>query len=119
MKINKNFKVGDLVICINNQGFPNNPLRLNTEYVITKIRTCECGLPKVDVGINLSDNYLSTECECGFISASPLKIHWFNASRFVKKDTRSIDEKIAEAISKEDYELAEELSRNNKGVGFK
>lgn len=108
-----NWKPGDIAICINVDcltGQTGNlpPLRLKAEYIVQKIRTCECGTVTLDVGLP-SDS--GVKCKCG-AKASPLTgIWWCNAVRFTKKLTnKEVEEQIEEAVAQENYELAQELT---------
>lgn len=110
-----NWKEGDIAICIKvgalGKSSPNanSPaLRLNAEYVVQNINQCpKCKHVALDVGLGTSDPR-GTECFCGELV--PCKdIHWCASERFVKKQTLSLKEQIAEAIAVEDYELANKL----------
>jgi len=118
-----NWKVGDVALCINNGELPNRAhekghlpeLRLNTEYVVNNIRTCECGRITLDVGLSLGENPTrGVSCQCGAITSPKTGIHWCAAERFIKKRTeKDVEAQIAEAVANEDYMLAEELRKLN------
>lgn len=110
------WKIGDIAICIkvgalNSKNLNPPPLRLKGEYVVNGIRTCGCGHLTLDVGITSSTQIIN----CGMCPRVTHNepIWWCSASRFVKKDEKSIEEQIAEAVGNEDYELAEKL-KNTK-----
>ena len=107
-----NWKTGDIAICVkvgkldNKEGVAPS-LRLNAEYVVQNIYQCpKCKRTALDVGLG-SNSKKGTSCCTERIPCK--EIHWCGSQRFVKKDLKSKEEKIAEAIEKEDYELAEEL----------
>lgn len=113
-----NWKPGDKALCVKiggpNDGSEYPPLRLNYEYVVNKVAICgECGAIALDVGLSLSNNTmekgLGVKCECGAMHSPKTGIHWCAHWRFVKKDDRTIEEQIEEAVEKEDYELATKL----------
>lgn len=118
----ENWKPGDIAICINTGRISslNNPksklpaLRLHAEYLVNKVTTCECGNVTLDVGLSLSPGSKGTGCQCGATKSPFTGIHWASAVRFKKKDTRKLEEQIAEAVSKEDYETAAELQKQVK-----
>jgi hypothetical protein len=111
-----NWKPGDIGICVNAGRLDDNsikgilpPLRLNAQYVVQAIKVCECGCISLDVGL-VNTGQLGTRCGCGAVSSPNTGIHWANATRFTKKKTREeIQEEMDEAISDENYELAETL----------
>ena len=117
-----NWKPGDIAICVKVGGpdttsdYPN--LRLNYEYVVNKVAVCgECGAIALDVGLSLSAKSVEkghgVKCNCGAMHSPRTGIHWANSIRFVKKDTRSVEEQIEEAIKNEDYELAAKLEEQH------
>jgi hypothetical protein len=116
MEKQDNWKPGDIAICINAGRLADNtikgmlpPLRLNSQYVVQAVKTCECGCVSLDVGL-YNELQCGTKCICGAVSSPGTHIHWANAIRFVKKKTREeIQEEIDEAVSEEKYELAETL----------
>lgn len=110
-----NWKKGDIAICVKvgkiteKQGIPPK-LRLKAEYIVQGVKQCGCGNITLDVGLpsitgiiicNLCDRTTTNE-----------DVGWCSASRFVKKDTRSKEEQIKEAVANEDYELADKLLNN-------
>lgn len=110
-----NWKVGDIAVCIkvgklgdslNTEKPPS--LRLNAEYIIQNIYQCpKCRGVAFDVGLgNFGDD--GTQCCTETIPCK--EIHWCASLRFAKKKTK--EEQIAEAIEKEDYELADKLTNN-------
>lgn len=106
---------GDIAICVNIKDVhPSTKgslpsLRLNAEYIVQNIKTCECGQITLDVG--LSDDNSGVKCKCGAKSSPKSGIWWCASERFVKKQTKSIEEQIEEAIEIENYELANELQK--------
>ena len=109
-----NWKVGDIAICIkvgSLEGMTGNPppLRLKGEYIVQNTYQCpKCRKVSLDVGLG-SNGLLGTRC-CS--ERIPIKeIHWCQSERFVKKDLRTKEEQIADAIAKEDYELAETIKK--------
>jgi hypothetical protein len=109
------WKPGDIAICINAGRLVDNtkgilpPLRLNSQYIVQAVKQCECGCTSLDVGL-WNDGHAGTRCMCGAVSMPGTHIHWCNSVRFIKKKTREeINEEIDEAISEENYELAETL----------
>lgn len=111
-----NWKVGDIGVCVNvsyvghkhgvGEGYP--PLRLNAEYVVQNICECiKCKRISFDVGLNaMTPRGIVCVCNTPLLNNG---IYWCASERFVKKDLRTTEEQIAEAIEKEDYELAEQL----------
>ena len=112
------WKPGDIGICVNAGRLYDNsikgiipPLRLGAQYVVQAVKTCECGTVSLDVGLP-NDSDKGTRCGCGAVSSPGTGIHWANATRFTKKKTREeIQEEMDEAISEENYELAETLRK--------
>lgn len=113
-----NLKVGDIAVCVNvsyvghkQAGDVYPPLRLNAEYVVQNIYECvKCKRISFDVGLNAM-NPRGIVCVCN----TPLLnngIYWCYSERFVKKNLRTKEEQISEAIEKEDYELAEKIKTN-------
>lgn len=112
-----NWKPGDKALCVKVGGphadsdYP--PLRLNYEYVVNKVSVCECGRVSLDVGLSLTDKAIElgygVKCDCGAMHSPKTGIHWCASFRFVKKDDRTIEEQIEEAVEHEDYELAQQL----------
>jgi|SRR6478736_582702 len=110
-----NWKKGDIAICVNNGTLPGQDpedklqlpaLRKNAEYLVNAVRVCECGSVSLDVGLSAS---IGTNCRCGGISSPVSGVHWCSSYRFVKRNEKSIEEQIEEAIENEDYELAQKL----------
>lgn len=111
-----NWKSGDIAVCVNashighdqSKGNYYPPLKLNAEYIVQNIYECiKCKRLSFDVGLT-ARNPKGIICVCN----SPLLnngTHWCQSERFVKKDLRTQEEQISEAIEKEDYELAEQL----------
>jgi hypothetical protein len=85
------WKAGDIAICINNSPKKNKdaslypPLRLNYEYVVNKVKVCECGDVDLDVGIYNSDEK-GVVCDCGARSSPRSQIWWCDSKRFKKKE---------------------------------
>lgn len=108
-----NWKPGDIAICINvgnmnaNQiGVPPS-LRLNSEYMVQNVYTCpSCKRVSLDVGL-ANQGFNNTLCCTEHIPC--IEIHWCLSTRFVKKDLRTKQEQIEEAVSNEDFELAAKL----------
>jgi hypothetical protein len=117
----ENWKSGDVAICVRvdhlyggNGQVP--PLRLNAEYMVQAVKTCECGNVALDIGLPLIPDKKDKRirgvlCRCGATSSPSSGIWWCGAERFVKKQTRSIEEQIEEAVSQENYELADNLQK--------
>lgn len=105
------WKEGDIAICVNispmdpiSTGVP--PLRLNSEYIVQNVYQCpKCKTISLDVGIGSING---TKCLCQE-NIPCNNIRWCSSKRFVKKNIKSKEEQIEEAIKKEDYELAEQL----------
>ena len=111
MNIMETFKKGDIVICKVVGGLVARqkvcpPLSLNAEYVVGGVNTCPCGEQFIDVGLSFSDD--SFNCICGRKTFNET-IWWCNAKRFVKKDIRSYEEQLEEAVANEDYDKASVL----------
>jgi hypothetical protein len=109
-----NWKKGDIAICVNADSFNSNlvapPLRLNAEYIVNSVSTCKCGRVSLDVGLISKGTTGRSRCLCGETTKTG-DIHICYAGRFIKKDPRSLEERIAEAVEKEEYELAHELKQ--------
>jgi len=117
-----NWKPGDIAVCIKtgylsyqnpDKGRDLPPLRLKAEYLVNSVRVCECGSVTLDVGL-LNDSGRGMQCKCGATSSPHSGIHWCASERFVRKgieETKSVEEKIKEALSVENYELADELQK--------
>jgi len=110
---NKNIKVGDVVICINNVTLPGQnpalglpPLRIGGEYVVQAINKCPCGEIKYDIGLP-SVRTQTCRCERNVLNDP---IWWCAAERFVKKQT--LQEQIEEAVESENFELAAKLQND-------
>jgi hypothetical protein len=108
---------GDIAICIkvgdiNSLPGPNPPLRLNGEYIVQNVNDCVCGSIKLDVGISTGDVNCS-QCGCGRVTLNE-PIWWCSSTRFTKKDIRTDEEKLEEALKIEDYETAAKLKANEK-----
>jgi UvrB/UvrC motif-containing protein len=105
-------KIGDIVICINPVPVNNKklPIYLNKEYKVFDINKCPCGCIKYNLGFGTgaSNAYKCTLCNRTTTNES---IWWLRASRFIKKDTRTLEEQLEEAISTENYELAAKLTK--------
>lgn len=115
MNPNNEIKIGDVVICIRVGSLPNQeavppPLKLKAEYIVQGIKICACGRKMFDVGI--AAIFEISVCTCG-VEFHNESIYWCASERFVKRDTRSIAERITEAIETENYELAKELTEKN------
>lgn len=105
------FKVGDIVKCINVGSLRSIPLRLpplklNAEYIVNSISTCECGDISLDVGLVADGEYV--RCKCGN-RIPQYGTRLCSAVRFIKR--QPIQEQIDEAVQEEDYELAHLLSQ--------
>jgi hypothetical protein len=105
-----NWKVGDIAICINNvnldthiEGYEGPRLRLNAEYIVQGVYQCKCARLALDIGLNLSEDEVII-CFCGRQVPTKSEIRWCDARRFVKKDTRTLEEQLEEALENEDYE---------------
>jgi len=115
---NIKWEAGDIAICIKNSKLSHQsndksmdlpPLRLNYEYVVAEVRTCECGSQMLDVGLYQSKDG-GVRCRCGALTSPGMHIHWCAAERFVKKRTRSeIMEELEAALEDEEYKVAMEL----------
>jgi hypothetical protein len=109
-----NWKKGDIAICIQQGGqnpYGNYPAVIKgKEYIVNDIYKCKCGEVSLDVGI-YNPSGLPTKCGCTSYNHHDVSVHWACASRFIKKDPRSLEERIAEAVEKEEYELAHELKQ--------
>jgi len=111
-----NWNISDIAICVitgNLYGSTNNnnppPLRKNAEYVVQNIYQCpKCKETSLDVGL-VSTYKNGTFCCSERIPCHD--IHWCSSARFVKKDTKNIEEQISQAIKEENYELAEILTK--------
>lgn len=107
------WKVGDIAICVNVGAMDSSipvaihnlpPLKLNAEYVVQDVRQCGCGELLLDVGIaSIVPLHICGKCRRYY---NPNGSWWCRAKRFVKKDTRSKEEKLEEALKEENYELA-------------
>ncbi len=106
-------KKGDTVICINTGylgGIPdatNPPLRKGSEYLVSGIDVCPCGVVALDVGIAATAG-ATNNCYCGRATQNE-PIWWCDVKRFVKK--QSLEEQKEEALKNEDYAT---LARLNK-----
>ena len=107
--VENNWKAGDIAICVDiDKRAPTNnappPLRLKAEYIVNKVRVCECGDTILDVGL-VTPNGLGTSCPCGAKSSPKTGIWWCSSNRFVKKQTLKTTKysTIEEAIENEDY----------------
>lgn len=106
-------KVGDTIVCINNKKVrPNTiapPLLLNYDYIISRIHNCSCGKTFYDVGLG-SDPKIRLTCSSCDETIDNDPTHWCDSVRFTKK--KSKEEKIAEALEEENYELLAEMRDN-------
>lgn len=107
------WKKGDIAICVtvgqmtNQKGTPP-PLRKDMEYIVQGVKICACGSITLDVGFGAMG--ITVMCCSGCTRKTMNEpIWWCSAKRFVKKDLRSKEEQIAEAIESENYELALEI----------
>jgi hypothetical protein len=101
-----NWKIDEVVIgaiTTTTEGAP--PVKKDYRYVIQNIYVCpKCKVTSFDVGFVSRKN---TYTECGCKEGIPLReIHWASHRLFKKLDTRSKEERIQEALEKEDYILA-------------
>ena len=106
------WNIGDIAICVKTGdigGDPdhnNPPLRKNSEYIVGKIHTCECGEQSFDVGLSTSIGK-GTYCSCGAMMSPKTGIWWCSAKRFVKKQTK--EEQAVEELLKTALEGKDEL----------
>lgn len=121
----EDWKPGDIAICINNGTLPNTgegiipALRLNSQYVVNKVRICECGCITLDVGIASPNPNKGVTCACGAISA-PTGIHWAISKRFVKPKTdeakseaeKSVEKQLEAAVEAGDQDQVDRLLDN-------
>ncbi len=111
----ENWQKGDVAICIDtgdvggNPAYESPPLRKDAEYIVSAVAVCPCGNVTLDVGIGTEPN-ARNHCSCGR-NTSGDSIWWCAARRFVKK--QSMEEQIAEALSKEDYLEVKRLKEGN------
>ena len=110
------FKKGDIVICKLVGGiYPRQtvcpPLSLNAEYIVKGVNLCPCGELYIDVGIFDKQH----NCICGRVTLNET-VWWCSVKRFVKKDMRSYEEQLEEAVANEDYEKASGLRDNINGL---
>jgi len=118
------WKPGDIAICIKTNSLDakpgqHPPLRLHAEYVVNKVRQCECGEDSLDVGLGLGSNSPGVQCSCGAISSPASGIWWCSARRFVKKQSATesaeseekLEKQLQTAIENEDYEQASILKK--------
>jgi Zn-finger nucleic acid-binding protein len=123
------WKIGDVAVCVkvgnlddDRKGAPP-PLRLNAEYLVHNIYQCpKCKGAALDVGFASEsfgkEGYTGTNCSKNCTEHIPCKeVHWCSAMRFVKRKTK--EQKLAEAIENEDYELAGELRDKIKNGNLK
>lgn len=101
-----NWKIGEVVVGICTcviKGTP--PVKKDYRYVIQNIYYCpKCKEPSFDVGF-VSTSGGPTKCGCN--ENIPMnEIHWASYTLFKKLETRSKEERLEEALKKEDYILA-------------
>ena len=107
-------KIGDRVICINNQPIDGRlkvpPLQQDAPYIVMGIRICECGGKTFNVGIYSQS---CVTCKCGAKSSPFSGIWWCNSKRFKKDEIISSEEErlaqLQEAIDNDDFETAIKL----------
>jgi uncharacterized radical SAM superfamily Fe-S cluster-containing enzyme len=100
------WKIGEVVVGIyTTQHELSPPVKKDYRYVIQNIYTCpRCKDVSFDVGFVSRKGTLTT-CNCR--EGIPIKeVHWATHKLFKKLDTRSQEERMQEALEKEDYELA-------------
>ena len=120
----ESWKPGDIAIAVitgklssNIAGSALPPLRLNAEYIVNKVAICECGSVTLDVGLALAgDCTMGVKCKCGARKSPATNIHWANAVRFRKKNTKTLEEQLEEAVTAEDYETAQVLVKQIKSL---
>ncbi len=115
------WKQGDIAICVKVGPLAHSlshipgecpPLRLNGEYIVQDVTSCRCGLQTLDVGIaSSSGNWVCTKCGRA-TTGEP--IWWCFSGRFIKKDMRTEEEKLAEAVLNEDYEEASRIQKQKQ-----
>ncbi len=81
-------KVGETIVCVNTEPLKGNDkapeLELNKEYKVKEIFICKCKEEHLNVGLELTLNYV--ECfKCR--ETLPDTNHWCHTSRFVNKNT--------------------------------
>ncbi len=104
------FKVGQKVVCINTSSLVSTKevkpkLIKGKIYTVNSIIYCgQCGTQKVDVGLIIDVS--GVVCCCGFVLEPTAR--WAASQRFAPID--NLSESIEEAVSNEDYELAQTLT---------
>lgn len=115
----KSFKVGDIVKCINDRNWNNVDQSLNlmlgNKYKILMVIKCEsCGGFSYDIGCRFYNKRIHSSCNnrnqlCGN-QLPGMGIHLAGHFRFEKTTEEflehEIEEKLEEAVKREDYETA-------------